>query len=364
MSTKKNLFYPHVEPDENVDLALDQMLAKKEYSGLLLQDSTLPNMKKIMVAWAMQPVFRTLDSYMTNEITKGGHAKGRSVASTGKTEDTVAEEPKDEFYIRPNGVFYYHRPWGAKYNDVEVLRLCRENNQFPFLYGPPGTGKTAMIEAAFGEELITIPGTGDTEVADFIGGYVPNAEGSYDWVDGPLIIAMEQGRPLLVDEVGLIDPKVLSILYGAMDGRGEIEITANPQKSVVKAAEGFFVLGATNPRAPGVRMSEALLSRFTVQVEVLTDYTMAKTKLNINKLIVEAALSLDREYRKGSMEWAPQLRELLAFRDVEEIFGQKFAIENLIASAPVLERDKVASALSKGPLGQKFKPAVLASSGS
>jgi len=123
----------------------------------------------------------------------------------------------DNVYTRPNGEQYHARKWG-EHDDVMVLRKARMDQQFILLYGAPGCGKTALVEAAY-EELYTIMGTGDTELADFIGGYVQTPSGGFMWEDGPLVKAAENGVPLLIDEVGLIDPKVLSGVYGLMDGR-------------------------------------------------------------------------------------------------------------------------------------------------
>ena len=73
----------------------------------------------------------------------------------------------DSVYTRPNGEKYHSRKWG-EHDDVMVLRKARMDQQFILLYGAPGCGKTALVEAAY-EKLYTIMGTGDTELADFIG---------------------------------------------------------------------------------------------------------------------------------------------------------------------------------------------------
>src|SRR6056297_703169 len=197
----------------------------------------------------------------------------------------VAEMSGEDEYLRPNGEVYYARKWGT-HTDVNVLKTAREQTHkafsgqggapmFTLLYGAPGCGKTAMVEAAFGDNLFTILGTGDTEVADMVGGYVQTPSGGFEWVDGDLIKAAESGGVYFIDEIGLIDPKVLSIVYGLMDGRRELTVTANPDRGTVKAHDEFYVVAATNPNAPGVRLSEALLSRFTVQTEMTTDWNLA-----------------------------------------------------------------------------------------
>jgi nitric oxide reductase NorQ protein len=62
---------------------------------------------------------------------------------------------------RPNGQVYQPRAL-AGMPDVEVLRKLRADSVPALLEGPPGTGKTSLIEAAFGDDLITVAGDGDT----------------------------------------------------------------------------------------------------------------------------------------------------------------------------------------------------------
>ena len=256
---------------------------------------------------------------------------------------------------RPNGTDYYVRKIG-KHEDIMMLRVARENG-LPFMaYGPPGTGKTALIEAAFCDpeytpehgtnKVYTVQGTGDTETADFIGGFVPLGSDSFEWNDGPLVRAMEEGAPLYIDEIALIDPKVMAVVYSVMDGRGELAITQNPERGVVKAAQGFYIASACNPNAPGARLSEAILSRFVLQFEVTTDYALAKS-LGVSAKMVSAAQNLDKKLQTGEVGWSPQLRELLAFKSISEVMGEDIALRNVISGAPEMDRETVRDVLTR-----------------
>ena len=261
-----------------------------------------------------------------------------------------------EKYPRPNGEDYFARKWG-EHIDVEVLRKARKAGQYVMLYGVPGTGKTAMVEAAFPDELYTVLGSGDTEVSDLVGSYIQTPSGKFEWVDGALTKAADEGKVLLIDEIGLIDPKVLTVVYGLMDGRRELPITANPERGTVKAKDGFYVVSATNPNVAGVRLSEALLSRFTLQAEMTTDWSLAG-KLGVPKEAVVASQNLAKKMENGESGWSPQMRELLAFRDIAKEFGTRFAIQNLLASAPEIDRPIVSDVFSR-VFGEALLPAKI-----
>ncbi|MEV2241095.1 AAA family ATPase [Micromonospora sp. NPDC049891] len=244
---------------------------------------------------------------------------------------------------RRNGTLYHPRRLGQGW-DVEELRRLRTQRVPVLLYGPPGTGKTAMVEAAF-PDLLTIAGTGDTVVDDFLGSYTPIPGGGYEFVHGPLVTAMRDGRVLLVDDATLIPPRVLAVLYPAMDGRGVITIPAHGNETV-QAADGFYIVAGHNPGVHGAVLTEALASRFTVHLHVTTDWDLAR-QLGVPKPVVAAAIDLNADLTAGKTVWAPQLRELLGFVTVRGQLGMAAALANLAGIAPDDARDDVTAALSR-----------------
>ena len=285
-----------------------------------------------------------LTEFLDANTTEEGKAQGRSLSF--KEEDEEETVPEQKAYDRPNGQKYYSRDWSG-IEDVEVMRRAREMEVGTLLYGPPGTGKTALIEGAFGSEMQDIVLSGDTEVADLVGSFIPDPSGDgFLWVDGPLVVAAENGWPFYADEIGLGDPKVLSVLYSLMDGRNELVVTANPDRGTVVAKKGFFVVGATNPNAPGVNLSEALLSRFGIHAEVTTDWKLA-LRLGVPAKIVTIAENLAGKVEADELSWSPQFRELIQYRDLADKMGERFAIANLLAICPEQDRAEVTDVVSR-----------------
>lgn len=258
----------------------------------------------------------------------------------------VSAKPGDRF--RPNGDVYIPRVvkgYGPDITDVEIVENAYANNLRVLLYGPPGTGKTALAEATFGEDLLTVAGSAETEAADFDGSWVQRPDGNYEWVDGPLPVALDQGKKLLIDEIALIDPSVLAHVYSCIDGRGELHLTANPSRGVIKAQEGFDIIGAFNPDVPGAVVSDALLSRFSIHVEVTTDWHLLK-RLGVSTEAITLARNVHHKLENGEVVSAPQTRELLDYEKNRRVFGDEFALANLLAQIRPEDRSVVAEIIS------------------
>ncbi len=255
---------------------------------------------------------------------------------------------------RPNGQVYRPRNL-ADMADVDALRRLRAAGIPVLLYGPPGTGKTSLAEAAFGD-LITMAGDGDTTVADFVGDYTQADDGRYEFVYGPLVTAMTEGKALLIDDATLISPKVLAVVYPAMDGRRQITVKAHKGEAIT-AAEGFYVIAGHNPGVHGAVLTDALASRFSVQIQVGTDFDLAHA-LKIDSRAIRVARNLATRQAKGEIGWAPQLRELIAFGKIAEILGTDAAAANLTGIAPEEDRDVVTEVVTT-VFGRPMAPLAL-----
>jgi MoxR-like ATPase len=275
-------------------------------------------------------------------------------APVARTRKTSAATPVIGPVTRPNGQTYHPRAL-AGLPDVAALRKLREAGVPALMYGPPGTGKTSVVEAAF-PDVVTVQGDGDTVVADFLGEHTKTSAGTFEFIHGPLVTAMREGRPLFIDDATLIPPTVLAVVYPAMDGRRQIGIKAN-HNEIIDATDGFYVVAGHNPGVHGAILSDALSSRFAVQIEVSTDYDLAE-QLMVDAKAVRVARNLATKRVSGEVGWVPQLRELLAFTRIAAALGTKFAAGNLIGIAPEDDRDVVA-AVVRDVFGTNVSPLAL-----
>lgn len=259
-----------------------------------------------------------------------------------------AVKPGDRV-MAADGIVYVARKVDADekdLSDVELFKRAYADSMNVLLLGEPGTGKTRGLLAAF-PDAIVVTVTGDTEVSDLIGSYVPSGPDSFIWVDGPIVRGMEEGRMVIMDEIGMADSKVLALLYPLMDKKGDARkllITANPARGTITAKDGFGIAGTSNPDAKGVHIAEPLLSRCAIAMTVTTDYKVARA-LGCNERMVQAAEHMAKQRENGEIGWAPEMRNLLDAKRIEEKFGVIMALRALIMQAPAMEREVVETQL-------------------
>lgn len=240
--------------------------------------------------------------------------------------------------------------------DVEFIRIAVQAGHVVCLYGPPGTGKTTLVEAALGaERVITQEFSEGTQVEDLVGTYYPAPGSGWQWGDGSLTRALREDKVWFGDDITQGDPRVQSRVYPALDSRRRLTLNEH-EGEVVCAGEGFGAVIAYNPNLPGTSFSQALASRCAIHVFVGFDAATAR-RLGVDGDIVNAAQGMNEAFEAadplagvaqdggGVTTWAPQLRELLAFKRVEETFDRFTAARNLLGICPEESRPALAEKL-------------------
>lgn len=232
---------------------------------------------------------------------------------------------------------YLPRHLGGR-RDVDVVRALGGAEKPLLLEGPPGSGKTTLCREAFGQSLLVVQCSHATTIGDIVGVNQPSgdSEHPFTWVDGPLLEAMLQGRPVLFDDIGALHPGVQTALHSVCDARRSIDVIDRPGGGHIAAAAGFSVVATLNP-GEGHGITTPMRNRMSVVLTVPTDLSVARN-LRVPAVFVDVAERLERraeiDRESGLTPWVPSLRELVGARDVAEVFDNHFAALALVSKCP------------------------------
>ena len=155
------------------------------------------------------------------------------------------------------------------------------------LYGPPGTGKTYaglnMGDISSGSWRLVC--TEDMTNFDVTGGFLPGADGSFNWHDGSAVSAWRgngiTGGRLVVDEIDKAGGDVFATLL-AMTDTVESAKWENPANGRIETPkEGFSVVMTTNIENME-ELPSALKDRFPCAIRINEPHPDALTQLPSN----------------------------------------------------------------------------------
>ncbi|KAI1454978.1 P-loop containing nucleoside triphosphate hydrolase protein [Annulohypoxylon moriforme] len=149
------------------------------------------------------------------------------------------------------------------YIERNLLNLVRATStrRFPILIqGPTSAGKTSMIEylANFsGNKFVRINNHEHTDLQEYLGTYVSDADGKLRFQEGLLVQALREGHWIVLDELNLAPTDVLEALNRLLDDNRELLIPETQE--VVRPHENFMLFATQNP--PGLYGGRKVLSR-------------------------------------------------------------------------------------------------------
>jgi len=238
----------------------------------------------------------------------------------------VIEFPKNETesYV-PTKVGNYVK--FGHYGDVKTIK--KSGQFYPvFITGLSGNGKTMMIEQVHAElkkELFRVNITIETDEDDLIGHYAL-IDGKTVWQDGPVVLAMERGGTLLLDEVDLASNKIMC-LQPVLEGN---PLLIKKEGRIVRPKTGFTVMATANTKGKGSEdgrfigtniLNEAFLERFPITVEQEYPSVTVEKKI-INKLMTSLNC-LDEEFSAKLVDWADLIRKTFYDGGVDEIIATR-----------------------------------------
>jgi len=257
------------------------------------------------------------DSSLATNITSGASASLTADAAcmvaalTGGERETFTPDA-DPNYIA----------WGYH---SEIETIIKSKAFCPvFITGMSGNGKTTMVEqvcAKLGRECIRVNFTVQTDEDELLGGF-RLIGGETKFVPGPVLVAMERGAVLLLDEVDLGGHATMC-LQSVLEGKGKFIPKIG---KYVRPAAGFTVVATANTKGKGSadgrfagtnQMNEAFLDRFHFCYE--QDYADPKVEKRILSKYAASVGVSDDDFIGNLVNWADLVRKSFKQQIVSEI---------------------------------------------
>ena len=266
----------------------------------------------------------------------GGEGVTMAEAVVDKAAEVVVESKNSEStmdmstYFNPaelipkkDPLFVAHGHFG------DLVKVIQSRKFYPvFETGESGTGKTYMTEQACAKlkrEFIRVNITVETDEDDLLGHYAL-IDGNTVWQDGPVVIAMERGAVLLLDEIDLASNKVMC-LQPILEGKG---VYLKKVNRMVKPADGFTVVATANTKGKGSEdgrfvftniLNEAFLERFPITMEV--GYPSAQTEKKIVNKVLDSLGVSDSDFSEKLVNWANAIRKTFYDGGIDEVIATR-----------------------------------------
>lgn len=214
-------------------------------------------------------------------------------------------------------------------NFADVRQIVKSNKFYPmYITGLSGNGKTMMIEQVCAQEkreMVRVNITIETDEDDLIGGF-RLVDGRTVWQNGPVIVAMERGAVLLLDEVDLGSNKMMC-LQPVLEGK---PIYLKKINKVITPQAGFNIIATANTKGKGSDdgrfigtnvMNEAFLERFSITME--QEYPAAKVEQKILNNVLGTSGIADPAFTEKLVQWADVIRKSFYEGAVSEIISTR-----------------------------------------
>ena len=212
---------------------------------------------------------------------------------------------------------------------ADVRTIIKSGRFYPmYITGLSGNGKTMMVEQVCSQEsreCVRVNITIETDEDDLIGGF-RLLDGKTVWQNGPVVVAMERGAVLLLDEVDLGSNKLMC-LQPILEGK---PIYLKKINKVITPMPGFTVVATANTKGKGSDdgrfigtnvMNEAFLERFSITLE--QEYPALSVEQKILTNVLASFNIEDTEFAEKLVTWADVVRKSFFEGAISEIISTR-----------------------------------------
>lgn len=233
----------------------------------------------------------------------------------------------------------------GNYKDVETIINSRQF--YPtYIAGPTGNGKSTMVTQACAKlkrGLIRVNMNMSTD-EDALIGTKTLQDGNIEIVEGPVLIAMRLGIPLLLDEIDAGGANALMCLQPILEGKPYYFKLKN---EIVHPAPGFNIFATANTKGKGSDdgryigtnvLNEAFLERFSVTLN--QEYPNQSTELRILTKLMESLNVENEQFAQNLVKWAHNIRKTFDDGGIDETITTRRLIHIVRAYAIFKDEEK------------------------
>lgn len=212
--------------------------------------------------------------------------------------------------------------------DLKLLEGLYTDKSPTLIIGETGCGKTHAIREftkQHGLPYKRLNLNGGTSTEDLLGQFVPNGDGTFEWVDGWLTKFAREGGVLVLDEINGCNSEITFALHSITDDERTLTLTQR-NGELIEAHKDLWIVATMNQDYEGTKpLNLALKDRFEV---ILWDYDdNVEKKLNVPEDVLEIAGQLREMYKKHEISYPISTRSLIGFVANEKRFNRAIAIE-------------------------------------
>jgi MoxR-like ATPase len=210
-------------------------------------------------------------------------------------------------------------------NHKDIDTIIKSRQFYPaYISGPTGNGKSTTVEQACAKNkrpLIRVNLNMMTDEDQLIGSKTL-VEGNVEVVEGPVLYAMRNGIPLLLDEIDAGSANTLLCLQPILEGKPYYFKLKN---ELIYPTQGFTVFATANTKGKGSDdgryigtnvLNEAFLERFAVTFN--QEYPSAAIEKKIVMNLMKSFNCEDEEFASTLVKWADAIRRTFADGGVDE----------------------------------------------